>query len=255
MEQNKFRHFLVLILVVALALELAPAPKKWGVVQLSGTGSVPGGDHDRIEIYGKGKIESGINVQVLKIDGSASVAGDVKAIMVRSSGLLKVSGKMDADSIDASGSVQVMKKLAGKPVHFSGVAESEGVEASDFSGTGLLTVLKDITANTFKLTGAFSAGGSLKAAQVNLKMEGLSSAREISGQKLVFKPGSRASPKVTRLTAEVIQGDELYLENVIARFVKGRVVKIGPGCAIDLVQYKESIMVDKGSRVGKNVKG
>ena len=48
-----------------------------------------------------------------------------------------------------------------------------------------------------------------------------------------------------------IEGDEIALEGVIAPRVSGRVVAIGAGCEIDLVQYSEQVEISPEATVGK----
>jgi hypothetical protein len=48
---------------------------------------------------------------------------------------------------------------------------------------------------------------------------------------------------------ESIEGDEIALEAVSAKSVTGRVVAIGEGCHIQLVQYSESIEISPDAHV------
>ena len=50
---------------------------------------------------------------------------------------------------------------------------------------------------------------------------------------------------------ELIEGDVVAIECVRAPKVVGRVVAIGAGCNIDLVQYSEEIEVHPDAKVGK----
>ena len=56
------------------------------------------------------------------------------------------------------------------------------------------------------------------------------------------------------LTADIIEGDLIYLENTNAKIVRGNNVTIGTGCKIELVEYKESFKKDEKSIVDKNNK-
>jgi hypothetical protein len=50
---------------------------------------------------------------------------------------------------------------------------------------------------------------------------------------------------------ELIEGDVVALECVVAPKVVGRVVAIGDGCEIDLVQYSEEIEISDKAKVGR----
>lgn len=51
-----------------------------------------------------------------------------------------------------------------------------------------------------------------------------------------------------------IEGDEIALEGVTCPRVTGRVVAVGAGCDIDLVQYGDQIEISPEAKVGKTEK-
>jgi len=57
------------------------------------------------------------------------------------------------------------------------------------------------------------------------------------------------------LDVEAVEGDELDLEWTVAEVVRGRVVKLGPGCKIGRVEYSESLEVSPQAEVREEVKG
>ena len=56
------------------------------------------------------------------------------------------------------------------------------------------------------------------------------------------------------LTADVIEGDNVYLENTTARVVRGNNITIGQGCKIEMVEYKEDFKTEGKSEVGMDKK-
>ena len=48
-----------------------------------------------------------------------------------------------------------------------------------------------------------------------------------------------------------VEGDDIALEGVTCPRVTGRVVAIGAGCHVDLVQYSEKIEVSPDAKVGR----
>ena len=56
------------------------------------------------------------------------------------------------------------------------------------------------------------------------------------------------------LEAELIEGDEIYLENTRADVVRGKQIEIGPHCKIGLIEYSESLKVHDNSDVGQQTK-
>jgi hypothetical protein len=55
------------------------------------------------------------------------------------------------------------------------------------------------------------------------------------------------------LTAETIEGDTVDLEATEAQVVRGKVVRIGPGCRIGWVEYTDSLEVHPEAEVGERV--
>jgi hypothetical protein len=58
-----------------------------------------------------------------------------------------------------------------------------------------------------------------------------------------------------KLTAGEIVGDDIDLEATETRRVEGKRVRLGPGCVIDEVRYRESLDVDPEAPVKQTVKG
>jgi hypothetical protein len=55
------------------------------------------------------------------------------------------------------------------------------------------------------------------------------------------------------LYADQIEGDKVELEHTEAGVVRGNHVKIGPGCEIGRVEYRDKLEVHKGSTVKEKV--
>ena len=53
---------------------------------------------------------------------------------------------------------------------------------------------------------------------------------------------------------ERIADDEIYLENTTAQIVRGDTIELGPGCEIELAEYKNSFKVNKDSAVAEHKK-
>ena len=99
----------------------------------------------------------------------------------------------------------------------------------------------------------------------NLASYGPSSAREMGREKITCKrkgkydlwglkslidPGGNK-----KATVDIIEGDDIYLENTIAKVVRGNNITIGSGCAkIDLVEYKDNLKQNEESEVGTHKK-
>ena len=56
------------------------------------------------------------------------------------------------------------------------------------------------------------------------------------------------------LTADIIEGDDIYLENTHAKVVRGNNITLGSGCEIELVEYKNDFKQDKEAEIGTHRK-
>ncbi|MDT2276668.1 hypothetical protein P7H20_20140 [Paenibacillus larvae] len=74
------------------------------------------------------------------------------------------------------------------------------------------------------------------------------------------KTGMKVVDKLTRnlfaskLKAEVIEGDTIYLENTKADIVRGNRIVIGQGCEIRLIEFKEHFEADKSAKIGNSTR-
>jgi len=223
-------------------------------VRLSGSGTIAGGNYNNIEIFGSGTIDKSTTANTLRVDGSAEVMGDLRANLIRSMGTLRVHGSLTADNIESSGSLISTGPVDVKMLSASGNVDIDHLTGGDYSGNGSLKVARDVSLKSFKQTGSFQVFGNINAPQILVKLEGNSSVRNITSESLNVSRGLGAWVSMSRLTANDITADEIYLENTNARLVKGSVVKIGPGCNIDRVEYAQTISVSRDSKVGQQLK-
>jgi len=56
-------------------------------------------------------------------------------------------------------------------------------------------------------------------------------------------------PNTDVLATESVEGGDIYLEYTKAKVVRGNNVNIGPGCEIDLVEYRNDFQQVKEARV------
>lgn len=119
-------------------------------------------------------------------------------------------------------------------------------------------------AEVFVCSGSFQIGEMLNAELVDITLYGNCRVSEIGGKdievrinpknfsilKMLFAVGNRRR----RLKADVIEGDNLYLEATDAKVVRGKNITIGEGCEIERVEYSDSLNVIKGGSVKEQIK-
>ena len=69
----------------------------------------------------------------------------------------------------------------------------------------------------------------------------------------MFSSLATAADGIVRVKNSV-EGDDIALEGVTVPRVSGRVVAIGEGCEIDLVQYSEQVEISPEAKVGRTEK-
>ena len=103
-------------------------------------------------------------------------------------------------------------------------------------------------------------GGLLNADEINISLYWPCKAREIGGSKIKVKKDSKLSflglknmispdRSSKELIADIIEGDNVYLEYTKARVVRGNNIELGTGCEIELAEYKNNLKHDDKTTV------
>jgi cytoskeletal protein CcmA (bactofilin family) len=189
-------------------------------LNLSGIGSASGGKYDNVRVQGIGKIHGDIDCVRCKVEGIANVFGNVKAEVVHIQGKASVKGNVAAGEVRLEGDVFI----AG-----------------------------DCEAESFNAGGGFTVQGLVSADQVSIRLYGSAKIREIGGETIHVTKGHRFGlfSRFKKLSVETVEGDDIYLEYTKAKVVRGNRVHIGPGCEIDLVEYRVELQLDDDAKVVK----
>ncbi|MFH5181281.1 polymer-forming cytoskeletal protein [Paenibacillus sp. TAB 01] len=212
-------------------------------VKINGDGTVHGDvECTLLHINGRGELEGGLKAEEAEINGSARIGGAVEAKRLKVNGESSIDGSLACDELKVKGNIKIKGQAAGETIRLEGGATIEG----------------DCQAETFEAKGGFQIQGLLNAGVVDVTMYFSCRAQEIGGEKITVRPKSGLStllnpflPKFAakHLYADVIEGDEIVLELTTAKVVRGNRVTLGPGCEIELVEYKQSLEADPGARI------
>lgn len=190
-----------------------------------------------------------------KITGSAKSTGGVfnKVTIL---GEAQVNGDLECEHLKVMGTLSVRGRLKlGTSKIMGTLTVTDNVEGDDVNVLGELTVKGDCNAEVFRSRGAFDIDGMLNAGEMEISLYGPARAREIGGSTIRVKPHFKLfSPGMRELTADTIEGDEIHLLNTSARVVRGSKVEIGPGCDVEIVEYKEDFKQDREAKVAKQIK-
>jgi cytoskeletal protein CcmA (bactofilin family) len=192
-------------------------------LNLSGIGSASGGTYEDVRVQGIGKIHGDIDCVRCKVEGIVNVCGGIKA----------------------------------QTVHIQGKGNVEGnVAAGEVKIEGDITVAGNCEAESFDAAGGFVVNGLVSADQVSIRLYGSAKVRDIGGESIRVMKGHRFGlfSRFKKLSAETVEGDDVYLEYTKAKVVRGNRVHIGPGCEIDLVEYRGEFRQDEDARVKEHNK-
>jgi len=239
-------------------------------IKISGSGNIASGEYDKVRISGSGKLSGFVRCESFHSSGSSNGEEIECKNEFKVSGSSKFIKNVKAGSVALSGAFSCEGDLTvdGK-ISCAGSAKSLGdVRCGELSVAGGLTVGGDIEAETVKVSGKLNCGGLLNAEELTIKFDNGMEIGSIGGSKIVIFKESRVK-KTLRLplfasmvkrcantvcVKNAIEGDNIALEFVSAPRVSGRVVAIGEGCEIDLVQYSEEIEVSPDAKVGRTEK-
>lgn len=215
-------------------------------LSITGTGSSTGGVFNKVKIVGEGKISGGIECQYLRCIGTSEIQGSVKAETLSFQGVADIRGHLAVRSAKVYGETKLEGSIAGNTVELRGNTVVKG----------------NCEAEQLTLEGRFEIGGLLNGGTVKLRLHGECRAAEIGGGRIdVGKLGKLTllrtmfkSADSPLLTADTIEGDDIYLEHTHAGTVRGNRVTIGPGCQIKTVEYKSEYNQHKHAKVIQKTK-
>lgn len=237
---------------------------KKGNLKISGSGSSPGGVFNDVSINGSGNINGDVECSILKISGSGDVHGNVKAVMVKINGSGDIEGSVEAEDISLNGSGDIEGSVNCKTLKINGSGDiGSDVSADEVKIMGSGGINGNCEAEIFNSQGGFKINGLLNAGEINIEINGRCSVKEIGGERIQVRNAMNStlgsllklfSSNAGKLTSDVIEGDDIYLESTIADVVRGKNVYIGPGCVVGKVEYINEIKISNESKVNDTVK-
>ena len=238
-------------------------------MRISGSGKVPTGEYNHVSISGSGSLVGAVRCVTFSSSGASHGDSIECSDTFKVSGASSFSGTVKANYIGVSGSFSCGDIVAEEKLSVSGSAKCKGnVKGNLLSIAGALKVGGDVEGEKVKVDGVLNCGGLLNAEDIEIKFERGMEIGSIGGSKIVIYPRKPLKP-ITRLplfsalakhadggvsVANSIEGDEIALEDVTCPRVTGRVVAIGQGCNIDLVQYSETVEISPDAKVGRTEK-
>ncbi|MFP5110473.1 cytoplasmic protein [Neobacillus sp. C211] len=227
---------------------------------INGSGSYPGGRYDKISIRGEGTIVNAVESSTFHVYGTSEAVENVKTGSVKVFGEAEIKGNMDAEETLIMGTMMVGGNALLKKIKIFGLLEvGERLTGDEANIKGSISVNGDVEYETFDSSGGFEIKGLLSADTIKVGLRfGQSTVEEIGGGKITVKKRSNSflpfGKEAGSLSAKVIEGDDIYLENTKADIVRGNKVEIGPGCQIGVVEYRNDFSHDPRAAIKTTIK-
>lgn len=238
-------------------------------MNISGSGRISSGEYnEKISVSGSGKIDGKVRCKALSCSGSVSGSGDLECMEnVHISGSMKLEQSLKAQSIHVSGSLKVDGEcVAEQDVKVSGMLKChKNLKCTTLKVAGVLNCDEGIEAEEVKIFGGIHCAGLLNAENVTIEFsQTASSIGSIGGSNITIL-GKDSKSALNRLAlfsklvknngmlqiSQAIEGDTIAVERVSTPLIVGRIVAIGAGCKVDLVQYSEEIEIHPDAVVKK----
>lgn len=118
-------------------------------------------------------------------------------------------------------------------------------------------------AEVFESTGTFEIEGLLNGDKINIELLGKCKASEMGGANISIRRKNTDVPILKQILSSIIdsvkerplmqvdsiEGDDIYISYTQAKVVRGKHVKIGPDCSVELVEYSEDYEKAPDSKV------
>lgn len=235
-----------------------------GELIINGSGSSSGGVYQSVKINGTGNISGDVACQVFRINGSGTITGNLETEDGKINGSGNVEGSIKTQEFKINGTGQIKGSISGDDLTISGSASiGENLDVQNVKIEGSAS---DCNAERFHFNGSFDINGLLNADDINIRLfHSKSRVKEIGGGKINVAIGSTTGFKILKtiftlgiynsvLETETIEGDEIVLENTIAKVVRGTNVTVGRGCDIGLVEYKGIFQKNGDAKVAEEKK-
>lgn len=235
--------------------------KKLNSLNIEGLGTYAGGEFDRVNISGKGKVTGNLTCQTLEIAGMSTVEGNVNCERANVSGMGKIQGELVADEINISGTLECYNDVTSHELYLAGMLKAKQcLKGEKVEVSGMLTVDGDMSGEQIKCDGMIRCEGLLNCESLEITTRGGSKLNEvgatnvkvISGESVVGAFFEFLLPdflKGNKVVVKVIEGDNIELENCEVKVVRGKNVKIGPKCKIGLVEYSDTYEANQEAAV------
>ncbi|MDD4663045.1 MAG: polymer-forming cytoskeletal protein [Caldisericia bacterium] len=233
-------------------------------LKIFGIANTTGGIFRDVVINGTGRISGDLESESLVVNGNATIVGNITTKKTKVSGNCTIDGSFACDSFKVLGASNISGNLTAKNISVEGYMKVvESIKAETVNVSGKLITEGDCNAETFGSVGTFEIEGLLNGDKINIELLGKCRASEIGGANISIRRKNTDVPILKQILTSIIdgvkekplmqvesiEGDEIYISNTQAKVVRGKHVKIGPECSVELVEYSEDFEKAPDSKV------
>ncbi len=218
--------------------------------------TISGGTYDNIRVFGSASITGDVEVTKMDVYGSSVFKGTSKITKLKVYGSSSFKGETICQEMDIKGSSSFSSKVKVDILKVYGsVKFNEDIQDSkEVSIYGDVNV-KSLEADKINIKGNISGCELLNGETIEITTNAGATINEIFGSKITIKPNLTSFFQKTKpVEVNLIEGDNILLENVIAKTVRGSHIKIGDKCEIETLEYRDTVEVSKDSKVNQTTK-
>lgn len=215
-------------------------------MDIAGTGSIPSGEYDRVNIAGRGNIVGDIKANRVEVSGIAKSTGNIEVEYLTLSGMLKSFNDIDiSEKLEVNGTSKIEGKINSNNIQINGTLKaSKNITFDKLVSYGILTISGECEGRRFIGNGCTNIDGLLSADTIELELWRKSKIKEIGGEEIrVRRRVGTFNLFKGKLISDIIEGDVIFLENTIANIVRGHNIEIGDGCKIEKIEYTGELKV------------
>ncbi len=200
---------------------------------------------DRIKIMGETKFEGDVESNECTILGRCEITGNIKVGRLKVNGECIINGICEAEELIVNGSSNVSGEVICKHVVVRGRLKlNEDCRSNSIKVYGQMMTSCNISCEEITIEGKFDCKELLNAEKVYVHTTTHSYCKEIGATYVeVLKPIYHflwlSYHKKNTFTCELIEADEMKLENVVAKVVRGKSIELVHNCDINTIEYSE----------------
>ena len=187
--------------------------------------------------------------------GQANVTGPIECEHLRVMGQLEARADLSAETASIMGQVTCHGDVIAAKLDVKGSLTCGGhLSTGELKTAGELEVKGNCGADRALIRGALTVDGLFSADEARVRLHGPCRLREMGMGRLIVElpklPWGQRMRRHGTLVADVIEADVVDLVHTHARVVRAQVVRLGPGCEVECVEYGQSYEAHPSARVG-----